>query len=237
MASPIKDRPTGLPLQSDRVIDAAVRFVDEHGVDALSIRRLAAELGVGAMTIYNHVPNKAGLLDGICERVVTALDLDPETPGSWEDRIRSYAWAFRATALSHPGAFPLLLTRQLASSEALRPTDIALAPLRDAGLDADTAVHTLRAFMSFQTGCILRELGASPTFSGSSASGVAARRAELAESGFANVVDAADALSRCHHESEYRFGIELLISGLQATIAADREGPSTSAAEDEGQLK
>lgn len=215
---------TGPPLRRDRVVDAALRFVDEHGVEALSIRRLAAELGVGAMTIYNHVPSKAALLDGICELVVTALDLDPDAPGSWEDRIRAHARAFRATALSHPGAFPLLLTRQLASAEALRPADIALASLRDAGLDAPTAVHTLRAFLSFQTGCILRELGASPTFSGSSPRGVAARRAELADSGFPYVVDSADDLARCRHESEYEFGIELLISGLRATIAGGRGG-------------
>ncbi len=206
------------PLHRERVIDAALALVDEHGVDALSIRRLAGELGVGAMTIYNHVPSKAALLDGVCERVLAAIDLDADAPGSWEDRIRSYATAWRTVALAHPGAFPLLLTRQLASTDALRPTDTALAPLLEAGLDAADAVHALRAFVAFQTGSILRELGASPTFSGLSPKGVAARRADLASSGFVNIAAVADPLARCHHESEYAFGVELLISGVRAFL-------------------
>lgn len=215
-------RSTAPPLHRDRVIDAALRLVDEHGIEALSIRRLAGELGVGVMTIYNHVPSKASLLDGVCERVLAALDLDAGAPGPWEDRIRAYATAWRAAALAHPGAFPLLLTRQLASAAALRPTDTALAPLLDAGLDAATAVHVLRAFVAFQTGCILRELGASPTFSGLSEEGVAARRADLAASHLANVAAVADTLASCHHQAEYEFGVELLIGGLRANIGANR---------------
>jgi len=212
--------PADAPLSAERVVEAATRFVDEHGVESLSIRRLAAELGVGTMTIYNHVPSKAALLDGICEHVVAALELDPAATGSWEDQIRAHTRAFRSAALAHPGAFQLLLTRQLASPDALRPTDTALATLRRAGLDTATAVHALRAFVAFQTGCILRELGASPTFSGLSATGVAARRAELTDSDFPAVAEAAEPLSFCHHGAEYECGVELLISGLRATIGA-----------------
>lgn len=208
---------TDLPLTRDRVVDAALRFVDEHGVESLSIRRLAARLGVATMTIYNHVPSKADLLDDICERVLAAIELDADRSGSWEDRLRSHARVFRATALAHPGAFQLLLTRQIAAPEAIRPTDIALAALHDTGLGWSDAVHALRAFISFQTGCILRELGASPTFSGQSAAGARHRRSLLADSGFTNVAAAAADLSVCRHEDEYSFGIELLIDGLRTT--------------------
>jgi len=207
-------------LNRDRVIDAALRYVDEHGLDALSIRRLAVELRVGTMTVYQHVTSKADLLDGVGERVLRAIDLDAHGSAPWDDRLRAHARAFRATALAHPGAFALILTRQIASPEALRPTDVALEALRDAGLDESAAVHALRTFVSFQTGCILRELRASPTFSGRSPDGAAARRAVLLDSGFTNVADAADDLAVCDHEEEYRFGIELLIDGLRRTVGS-----------------
>lgn len=207
-------------LHRDRVIDAALVYVDANGLDALSIRRLAVELRVGTMTVYNHVASKADLLDGIGERVLSAIDLDADRSTPWDDRLRAHARAFRTTALAHPGAFALILTRQIASPEALRPTDIALGALRDAGLNESAAVHALRAFVSFQTGCILRELGASPTFSGRSSEGAAARRAVLLGSGFTNVADVADDLAVCDHEEEYWFGIELLIDGLRRTMGS-----------------
>lgn len=207
-------------LTRDRVIDAALVYVDAHGLDALSIRRLAVELRVGTMTVYNHVASKADLLDGIGERVLRAIELDADHSTPWDDRLRAHARSFRATALAHPGAFPLILTRQIATPEALRPTEIVLGAMRDAGLDESAAVHTLRAFVSFQTGCILRELGASPTFSGRSPEGAAARRAVLIDSGFANVADAADDLAVCDHEEEYRFGIDLLIDGLRRAVGS-----------------
>ena len=71
------------PLSRRRVLEAAVRFADREGLEALSMRRLGAELGVEAMSLYNHVPNKDALLDGMVEVLLGELEVPPEK-GDWE---------------------------------------------------------------------------------------------------------------------------------------------------------
>jgi AcrR family transcriptional regulator len=203
------------PLHRDRVIDAAVRLVDRDGPEELSMRKLAAELGVEAMSLYNHVPNKAAVLDGVAEAVLAKIDLRAGARGGWEDRIRAMARAFRTVALAHPRSFPLVLTRQLGSVTGLRPIEASLQVMHAAGFDRATSVHALRAFVAFQTGSLLRELGASPSLSGLSPEGVTARREELARSDFPAVAAAAAELAACRHDAEYDFGIELLLSALR----------------------
>jgi AcrR family transcriptional regulator len=203
------------PLTREAVIHAAVRLVDQDGPEALSMRRLAADLGIEAMSLYYHVPNKAALIDGVAETVLAEMDISRAARGTWEERVRGLARAFREVALAHPRSFPLVLTRQLGSAVALRPIEAALSVLRDAGFDRATAVHALRSFVAFQTGSLMREFGASPALSGLSPSGVAARKDELERSQFPMVVEAAPLLAVCHHEREYEFGVELLIVALQ----------------------
>ena len=175
------------------------------------------------MTLYNHVPNKDALLDGICERVLDDLKLDECAPGNWEEQLRSHARAFRFTALRHPRAFPLMLIRQLASPLALRPVDTALATLRSRG----ARIRRCRARPTRVPGVPDRmhppRLGASPNFSGLSEDGAASRRAQLAASGLPRVAAAADPLAQCAHGDEYSYGIELLIARLRSTLDTGSE--------------
>src|SRR5215218_3500871 len=94
------------PLSRRRILEAAVRFVDREGLEALSMR----ELGVEAMSLYNHVPNKSALLDGMVEVLLGELEIPPEDEG-WERRIREAYRAFRRLAHEHPNVFPLLVVR------------------------------------------------------------------------------------------------------------------------------
>src|ERR687893_1436892 len=98
------------PLSRRRVLEAAVRFADREGLGSLTMRRLGAELGVEAMSLYNHVPNKGALLDGMVEVLLGELDVPPEDEG-WERRIREAYRAFRRLAHEHPNVFPLLVVR------------------------------------------------------------------------------------------------------------------------------
>src|ERR687891_2960838 len=89
------------PLSRRRILEAAVRFVDREGLDALSMRKLGSELGVEAMSLYNHVPNKSALLDGMVEVLLGELEILSENYG-WEERIREGYRAFRRLAHKHP---------------------------------------------------------------------------------------------------------------------------------------
>ncbi|HWI45936.1 MAG TPA: TetR family transcriptional regulator, partial [Rubrobacter sp.] len=98
------------PLSRQRILEAAVRFVDREGLEALSMRKLGSELGVEAMSLYNHVPNKGVLLEGMVEILLGKLQIPPESEG-WERRVKDAYRAFRRLAHEHPNVFPLLLVR------------------------------------------------------------------------------------------------------------------------------
>ena len=80
-----------------RVLEEALRFADREGLEALTMRKLGAELGVEAMSLYNHVPNKGALLDGMVEVLLGELEI-PLRNQDWEERIREGYRAFRRLA-------------------------------------------------------------------------------------------------------------------------------------------
>lgn len=204
--------PKGSGLTRDRVLREALTLVDEAGVDAISMRKLARRLGVDPMSLYNHVDDKEALLDGIAEILLAAIPAAP--PGAClRDTMQTLARAFRVTMLQHPRAAPLVLTRQLASLTALAPTEAVLAPLLAAGYPPELAVNGLRAVLAFLIGTLMREVNAAPTFS---ASPDDTRLADLAASGLPAVTAAAPYLAICDHEAEFEFGLRILLDALAA---------------------
>ena len=122
------------PLSRRRILEAAVRFVDREGLEALSMRKLGSELGVEAMSLYNHVPNKSALLDGMVEVLLGELEIPPEDEG-WERRIREAYQAFRRLAHEHPNVFPLLVVRPPDTMDGIWLVEEFLKTLREAGFD------------------------------------------------------------------------------------------------------
>ena len=111
------------------MLAAALEIIDRDGTDALSMRRLARALNRDPMILYRHAPNKAALLDGVAETVLAQLHVDSADP-DWAGQLRAVARRYRALALAHPHAVPLIVTRPLATPLALRPLG-ALRPLED----------------------------------------------------------------------------------------------------------
>ena len=113
--------PAGAPgsrwpgLDRRRVLAAAVEFIDEHGLAALTGRRLGAHLSLGAMARYRYVPSRESLIDGVVETVLDELQHDPEvhlTPlHGWQDYLHRLAHGIRRIALVHPAVFPTVSTR------------------------------------------------------------------------------------------------------------------------------
>src|SRR4051794_29501477 len=97
------NREPRIPLSRERVLSAAISLADEGGIESLSMRKLAQELGVEAMSLYNHVANKEDLLDGIVESVVGEI-ATPSSETEWKTAIREIAVSAHETLLRHPWA-------------------------------------------------------------------------------------------------------------------------------------
>src|SRR6476646_693189 len=169
MAPPPADRDDGASanpggrITRDVVLAAALELIDRDGVDGLSMRRLARVLGRDPMILNRHPPNKRALPDGVAERVLAQLKVDPADP-DWTAQLRAVARGYRALALAHPKVVPLLVTRPLATPLGLRPPG-TLRPLEDilalltrAGFSGPDALHIYRALFGFLHGHVLNEL-------------------------------------------------------------------------------
>jgi AcrR family transcriptional regulator len=138
------------PLTREAVLDAAIALADAHGIAALTMRRLAQELGVEAMTLYYHVANKEEILSGIVDRVVGEFEL-PEPGDAWKAALRRTAVSAHDVLLRHRWAAALMLSSGSVSASRLRYMEALLRTLRQAGCSAtltDKAYHTLEAHIS-----------------------------------------------------------------------------------------
>src|SRR5258708_21296618 len=118
-----------MQLTRERIITAAVELIEREGVDAVSMRRIAGLLGSGVMSLYNHVPSKAAVLDGVAERVMSGIDFTTDPGAGWEDQVRAQARAFRHIAPAYPRSTMVVVSRPVNSAAALRPLAHPLATL------------------------------------------------------------------------------------------------------------
>lgn len=147
------------PLSRERVLDAAIALADAEGVQGLTMRRLAAELGVEAMTIYYHVPNKDGILDALVERVIAETQL-PERGTEWRSALRSLALSAYDVLGRHRWATHMMLSPgRSAGPMRMRYMDTILAILTDAGFEPTVADHAYHAIEGHVMGFTLWEAG------------------------------------------------------------------------------
>ncbi len=146
------------PLNRDRVLRAAVAFADRHGIEALSMRKLGQELGVEAMSLYNHVANKDDILDGIVDIVVAEIEV-PEKGGEWREEMRRRAVSAREVLTRHPWAVMVMETRRNPGVAAMRYYDAVIGCLRRAGFTIALAAHAFSVLDSYIYGFVLQETG------------------------------------------------------------------------------
>ena len=134
------------PLNRERVLHAAIEVADAEGIDALTMRGLAGQLQVEAMSLYNHVENKDDLLDGMIELVAAEIE-DPDDAADWKTAIRQRAISAHDTLLHHPWSSILWASRMNVGPARMRHMDAMLRNLREAGFTPellDVAFHTLQ---------------------------------------------------------------------------------------------
>jgi AcrR family transcriptional regulator len=203
-----------LPLSRERVLEAAIRLADTHGVEALTMRRLGQELGVEAMSLYNHVANKEEILSGIAEMVFAEITL----PGGndWKAELRKSAISSHDVFRRHPWA-PGVLSPDRISPARMQWMEAVLRTLREAGCSPELACHAYHAYDSHITGFTL-------WLANMPATGEALR--ELA-AGFLQTIDTdrlpyvAEHIEQHTHppregdKGAFAFGLDLLLDGVE----------------------
>ncbi len=211
---PSASEATRAPLTRERVLRAAIELADREGIDAISMRRLGAELGVEAMSIYNHVPNKAALLDGIVETVINDIDL-PDDITDWQACVREMARSYRAAAHAHPNIVPLVATRPFNTVASLKPVEAGFEIFRQAGFEPEAALHAFRTLAGFVTGYTLAETG---TFFGEADGDGQLTIADLPENDFPRLREVGRFMQSTDHDVEFEFAIDVLITGLESKL-------------------
>lgn len=202
-----------VPLTRRRILETALELVDREGGEALTMRRLGGELGVAAMSLYNHVAGREALLDGLSEVMVAGIDVEPDDDAPRAVLAR-FAEGIRMVALAHPEAFRLVGMRPLNTPAAFRPVEAALGALRAMGLPPDEAAHGYRALVAFARGYALAEIGRF-TFEAEGAAGAVLPSGPDAAA-FPRIEELAPQLSHPDHAAAFGFGLQALLDGLQA---------------------
>ena len=207
-----------LPLSRGRVLRAAVELADEHGLRALTMRRLAEELGAEAMSLYYHVAKKEDVLDGIVEVVAEEINdavARVDRGADWKQVVRRRILAARQVFLRHRWAPELFETRSSKCLAVLRYYDALVGLMRDGGFSYDLVHHALHALGS-------RALGFSQELFDPSAGASADVPANLAAE-LPNLVgligeiahdDPGSTLGWCDDQTEFEFGLDIVLDGL-----------------------
>jgi AcrR family transcriptional regulator len=139
-------------LSREAIVDTAIRLIEAEGEAAASMRRISAELGVAAMSLYNHLPNKAALLDAIGEYVRAQILLPTDPDLDWEQRARVLVRAFRDVVEQYPRCIELMMARAPSSLVGLEPLEYALDMAEQAGFTGRDALRVVRAFVGYAVG-------------------------------------------------------------------------------------
>ena len=220
------ERTRRIPLSRDRVLTAAVALADEVGIEALSMRRLAQELGVVPMALYKHVANKEELLDGMVDALVSEID-PPVSGAGWQNAVRLRVLSARTALLRHPWARQVLESRTNKTPAVLGYMDSFIGMFLAGGFSVDLTHHVMHALGSRMWG-FTQELFQDPA--GGTAEGPAdlppeaqaAMFREMAER-YPNILKVASASAHgdsvvgqgCDDQFEFEFALDLLLAGFE----------------------
>ena len=217
-------RRTGPTLSRRTVVEVALARADAEGLAAVTIRRLAADLGVTPMALYWHFRSKDELLDGMAARIFEELDLAPDDGATWQEQLRTLLGSLLDALRAHPSTASLVSTRTIWTDDGLRATEAALHILRRAGFSpteatqiARHAVSTVANLVADEPGVVVREESADVAD--------ARRRARLflealPPDRYPRLVEAAGPLTEgVDPDAYFAFGLDLLLAGIE-TIAS-----------------
>ena len=219
MARPTtKPDQTRVPLTRHRALAAAVELADRHGLAAVSMRKLAEALGVEAMSLYHHVPNKQHILDGMVEVVFAEIEL-PADNLDWKPAMHLRAESVRAALTRHPWAISIMESRRSPGPATLRHHDAVIGCCRKAGFSVSMTAHAFSVLDSYIYGFVLQEVNLPFDSTDSMEKMVDEILPNLSAENYPHLVE----LTTGHilqpgydHAMEFDYGLGLILDGLVA---------------------
>lgn len=207
-----------LPLTRDRILAEAVAHADAHGVAKLSMRKLADQMGVGAMSLYTHVKNKDDMIVGMVDRIVGEVDLP--TGGDWRQALLDSSTSAHRVMLAHPWCADEW-SRRMPGPARLQLMDAILRTLTDAGLDDSLVYRGYHAVTMHIVGFTIQSIGYRDFPSGDDLSDVAdSFLASLEATDLPHLAAHVTAHLADHdHGDEFAFVLDLILDGLERANA------------------
>jgi AcrR family transcriptional regulator len=204
-------------LSRESILDAALVLIERDGIEALSMRRLAAELDVGTMTLYGYFADKRALLDALVDSVAATAPL-PQLHGAWRDRLTAVMTHLHEALAAHPALARLRVTQPIATPGAFRFTEAALTALRDAGFDPATAARHFRTLFVFTFGVAVFGTTATPEQRGRAAAALAA----LPRDEYPTLTgQLGEMLAALDAPTQFEHGLALILDGIEASAPAN----------------
>lgn len=202
---------------------AALAIADKDGVDALSMRKLAAKLSVEAMSLYKHVANKDAVLDGLVELILREMVIPPVgTP--WREAMRRRAWSVRHTLLRHPWASVLIESRMAPGEARLGYADRVLSILNKAGFPTELQYRAFVILDCYVYGYVLQEVNW-PTKEADRKMAVESVKEFVKDGRFPNLMTVVQhagwlnvAPGAKPYDADFEFGLELILDGIEKLL-------------------
>jgi AcrR family transcriptional regulator len=218
--TPSPESPPQLPLSRERILQVALQRADSEGIEALSMRKLAQELGVKAMSLYNHVANKDDMVDGMVDLVVGEIEL-PRLDINWKTAMRQRATSAHGVLMRHPWATLALMSRINVGPAMLRYVDATLACLVEAGFSYAMADYAWNALDSHIYGFTLQALNF-PLEAGEYAAAAKDYGAMIPPEKYPYLNQLTHHVIDGRHDGlhNFEFGLNLLLDGLETLVDA-----------------
>lgn len=216
-----------LPVTKDRVIATAVRLADQDGIDSLTMRKLAEELGIEAMSVYYHVPNKEAVLNGVVEHVFADINAASATlpPAEWKAALRARILAARAVLLQHKWAPEVIQSRTGLSPSGAIHVDAVVGTFRAGGFTFDEIHHAMHVLGSRLFG-YTQDIGDDQSSNNDSATLAAvADKVPNLLAMFAEIAhdDPDGTLGWCDDQFEFEYALDLILDGIEQRRETSRQ--------------
>jgi AcrR family transcriptional regulator len=223
------------PISREAIVAATVQLLDREGLGALSMRRLAEELGTGAASLYWHVGSKDGLLDLVLDEIIGESQVPDPDPPRWQDQLKDVARGLRRISLRHPYVVRISIGRIPMGPNALQFSERVLAILRAAGLPPRLALQGYLLLIATVNGFTVDETGMQdgPGPGGAPPGDLAARQqaadmardyaASLPAELFPTMTSLADEFSLADPEERFEVLLDIFVDGLARRAAAEAQ--------------
>lgn len=201
----------------DEIAAAALRIVDDRGLDALSMRALAATLGTGPMTVYNYVTDKTGLEELVVAAVVAEISVPPPTD-DWRHDVYAVAHAMWRGVRAHPAAVPLVLTRRMSSATGFAVAEALVAALTRAGLSDRDRLAAFHGVLGFVTGAAQAELAGPLATDTDDPGDAAARIGAVAGVAHPHIAALSKVAAQTSVDDDFSRGLQMLVDGIAAAV-------------------